>query len=565
MFDEIPGPNRFMYNCLIRGYANCNEPLRALSLYAQMNRLGVTINEFTIPFVLKACACESGYYVGWIIHGQLVKLGIGSIICVQNAVVSFYALGGFVYDARKVFDEIPEKSLVSWNSMIGGYSKMGFCKEAILVFWEMIKAGFEPDKFTFMCLLSVSSQTSDYDLGRCIHSSIEITGKNNDLYVQNAIVDMYAKCGDLITAQAYFERMPHKSVVSWTSICNAYARKGLLERAKNLFEQMPEKNVVSWNSMISCCVQASLHKEALIFFGDMCRTEVSPDETTLIVTLTACSQYGDLVRGMKIHDYICNNNVKQSTDLLNALMDMYAKCGLLQHSLQIFIEIPEKNIVSYNVMIGAFALHGYGIKAIEVFGKMQSEGIKPDNITFTGLLSACTHSGFIDIGRYYFNRMVSLYGVTYEIEHYACMIDLLGRGGLLGEAIKLMQKMEMRPDIVIWGALLGACKVHCDYEIGKIILKHLLGLDTYNGGLYVLLANIFCEARRWEDVEKLRKMMKDHGIEKGDAISSIEIDGRVYEFMVDENNNNISVGLYVVLDHLTGHLKSMGYLHSFSD
>ncbi|GFY93983.1 pentatricopeptide repeat (PPR) superfamily protein [Actinidia rufa] len=522
VFDQITEPNRFVYNSLIRGYSNSDDPSMAIAFYHIMIGSCISPNEFTLPFVLKACACESSYFDGVVVHGQAIKLGIGSQVCIQNALISVYVVCGFICCARKVFDEIIDRTLVSWNSMIGGYSKMGYSKEAFLLFQEMRQLGMGPDDFTFVSLLSVSAQTTDLHLGKYVHFYIEITGAKIDIYVQNALVDMYAKCGDLHTAQAFFNQMPDKNVVSWTSVVNGYAKHGLVECAREIFDQMPVKNVVSWNSMISGYIQEGRCREALGLFCEMHHSEVVPDETTLTIVLSACCQLGDLVMGKKTHNYICNNSITPTVSLTNYLVDMYAKCGAIGTALEIFRDIPEKDVVSWNVMIGALALHGCGFKAIEVFETMQADGIRPDGITFTGLLSACSHSGLVDIGQYYFERMTVIHRVTPEIEHYACMVDLLGRGGLLEEAIQLIGGMPMKPDVVVWGALLGACRTRGNVEIGKIILKQLLELEPYSGGLYVLLSNIYCEARRWDDVQKLRKLMKDHGIEKGSAISSVE-------------------------------------------
>ncbi|KAA8547291.1 hypothetical protein F0562_003845 [Nyssa sinensis] len=547
-----------MYNSLIRGYANSDDPFNAICLYRQMFTSGLPPNEFTFPFVLKVCASKLAYSDAVLVHGHAIKLGFESQVCVQNALINVYDVCGLTRCARKVFDDISDKTLVSWNSMIGGYAKMGYWKEAFLLFHAMRELGIEPDEFTFVNLLSVCSQTYDLDLGRFVHLYIEITGVKIDIYVQNALVDMYAKCGHLKTAQAFFDRMLDKNVVSWTSMVSGYAKQGLINSAQKIFDQMPVKNVVSWNSMISCYIQESRCREALDLFCRMCNSKVVPNETTLVCILSACCQLGDLVMGKKTHDYICSNNITPNITLYNALVDMYAKCGPIWTAMDIFLEMPEKNVVSWNVMIGALALHGCGFKAIELFEEMQAGGIWPDEITFTGLLSACSHSGLVDIGQYYFDKMSLIYRVPREIEHYACMVDILGRGGHLEEAIKLIGAMPMKPDVVVWGALLGACRIHGNIEVGRQILKQLLELEPYSGGLYVLISNLYCEARRWEDVKKIRKLMKDHGIKKCCAISFIEIDDHVYEFMADDKRHEITNGIYAMLDQLTDHLKSVG-------
>lgn len=565
IFDRVIEPNKFMYNSLIRGYSNSDDPVKSILLYQKMIGLGLSPNEFTLPFVLKACAGKSAYWDAVVVHGQSIKLGFGSQVCVQNALINVYVVCGLFQCARKVFDAISERTLVSWNSMIGGYSRMGCCKEAFLLFQQMRELQLEPDKFTLVNLLSACSHGCDLDLGRYVHLYIEVTGIEIDHIVRNALLDMYVKCGNLQFAQTIFDRMSDKNVVSWTSICSAYAKFGLVEFSQEFFYKMPLKNVVSWNTMISCYVRGGRFKEALDLFHKMRSSGVVPDEATLVCILSACSQIGDLVIGKETHKYISSNNITPSITLLNSLLDMYAKCGALGIAMDLFLEIPEKNVVSWNVIIGALALHGFGLEAIGIFQDMRADGIWPDKFTFTGLLCACSHSGLIDMGRYYFERMTSIYNISPEIEHYACMIDLLGRGGLLEEAIRLIGAMPMKPDVVIWGALLGACKIHANVEIGMLILKQLLELEPDSSGLYVLLSNIFCEAQRWEDVKKIRKLMKDGGIMKSRAVSFIEIDGCVCEFIVEDKRHELSSCIYTMLDQLTDHSKSIGRLTDLSN
>ncbi|KAF3438856.1 hypothetical protein FNV43_RR17131 [Rhamnella rubrinervis] len=508
IFDQVIEPNKFMYNSLIRGYSNSDDPVKSLLLYRKMIGLGLCPNEFTLPFVLKACAGKSAYWDAMVVHGQSIKLGFGFQVCVQNALINVYVVCGLFQYARKVFDAISERTLVSWNSMIGGYSRMGCCKEAFLLFQQMRELQLEPDKFTLVNLLSVCSHGCYLDLGRYLHLYIEVSGIEIDHIVRNALLDMYVKCGNLQYAQTIFDRMSDKNVVSWTSICSAYAKFGLVEIAQEFFYTMPVKNVVSWNTMISCYAQGGRFKEALDLFHKMCISGVVPDEATLI---------------------------------------------------------PDKNVVSWNVITGALALHGFGLDAIGIFENMRADGIWPDKFTFTGLLCACSHSGLIDMGRCYFDRMTSIYNISPEIEHFSCMIDLLGRGGLLEEAIRLIGAMPMKPDVVIWGALLGACRIHGNVEIGKLILKQLLELEPHSSGLYVLLSNIFCEAQRWEDVKKIRKLMKDGGIMKSRAISFIEIDGCVCEFIVEDKRHELSSCIYTMLDQLTDYSKSIGRLTDLSN
>ncbi|GLT75235.1 hypothetical protein SLA2020_469740 [Shorea laevis] len=560
VFDRICEPNKYMYNSLIRGYVTSDNPAKAISFYHQMVGSGLSPNEFTLPFVLKACSSKSAYWVLVLVHGQAIKLGIGSVVCVQNALISCYVVCGLIHSARQLFDGMLERTRISWNSIIGGYTRVGSCKEAFLLFKEMRKLGVEPDVITLVNLLSACSQNCELDMGRYVHLYIVITGVEIDLILRNALLDMYAKSGRLHLAQRVFDRMADKNVVSWTTLLGAYAKCGLLELAQQIFSQMPEKNLVSWNSMISCYVREGQCREALALFQNMCDSGVLPDEAALVSVLSACSQIGDLVLGKKTHNYVCSNDIIPSVTLYNSIIDMYAKCGALESVVNIFNKMPEKNLVSWNVVIGALALHGRGLEAINVFEEMLAHGISPDGITFTGLLSACSHSGLVGQGHYYFDKMTTVYRIPCEIEHYACMVDLLGRGGLLEEAVRLIKGMPLKPDVVVWGALLGACRMHGNVNIARQVLKQILELEPHNAGLYVLLSNLFCEAQRWEDVKNIRKLMNDRRIIKGKAISFIEIEGRVNEFMVADESHPSSSNIYSMLNQLTDHMKPIHYL-----
>ncbi|KAL8038448.1 hypothetical protein ABFX02_11G107600 [Erythranthe guttata] len=560
LFDEIPLPNRHMYNTLIRASADRKNSNKAICLYQKMVSCGISPNEFTFPFITKACAFRKAYVEGVSVHSQALKSGFTeSHVCVQNGFIAFYVGCGKIECARKIFDCIEFKTLVTWNSMIGGYAKMGRWENAFVLFDEMRERGVEPDGHTFVNLISVCSRISGLKLGRLVHWYIEINGVFADSFMQNALLDMYAKCGYLRMAEAVFARMVGKNVVSWTSMVTAYAKHGLVELAKTTFDQMPVKNVVSWNSMISCYHQNGYYKESLELFYRMLDSCIIPDETTLTSVLSACSQLGDLVTGKKLHEYIRGNIVLPSVTLSNSLVDMYAKCGSAETALDIFRNIPEKNIVSWNTIINALALNGFGYRAIELFQEMEGSNgriiTKPDALTFTALLSACCHCGLVETGRYLFDKMGRIYKINYEIEHYSCMIDILGRGGLLDEALELVGRMEMKPDVVIWGALLGACRIHRNVLIAEVVLKQLLEMEACVGGLYVLMSNIFGEAKEWDKVRKMRKLMKDNGVRKIDAVSSIEVCGRVSDFTVGDNRHEASDRIYVMLDQIKNRLE----------
>lgn len=515
-------------------------------------------NEFTFPFLLKACASRKAFGEGTSVHSWAVKIGYAdSHVCVQNGLISFYVGCGRISSARFVFDVMESRTLVSWNSIIGGYAKIGSWEEAFILFHGMREDEVSPDGHTFVNLLSLCSRICDVELGKLVHCLVEINGGDSvDVYVQNALLDMYAKCRHLQVAEKVFTRMAEKNVVSWTSMVSAYAKHGLVELGENIFSHMPAKNVVSWNSMISCYLMNGCYKKCIELFYRMCASGMVPDETTIVSVLSACSQVGDIVTGTKLHGNLHGNGMQPSVSLCNSLIDMYAKCGSPEKAVDVLLNMPERNIVSWNTLINTLALHGYGYQAIEIFQEMEGQGILPDAATFGSVLSACCHCGLVDLGKYFFSKMRSVYRIPYDIKHYTCMVDILGRRGLLEEMVKLVVKMEMKPDVVIWGTLLGACRIHRNVPVGKLVLKQLLELGPSDAGPYVLLSNIFYEAQQWDKMRNMRKLMKSLCGRKAAAVSSIEINGCISDFMADDKNHKAWGSIYMMLNQMKHHLKS---------
>ena len=271
-------------------------------------------------------------------------------------------------------------------------------------------------------------------------------------------------------------------------------------------------------------------------------------------------QNGDLASGRMIHCYIKDNFSDPGVTLLNSLLDMYARCGQVDTSISLFTEMPNKNTISWNVIIGALAMHGRAQEAVMFFRAMISDAFSPDEITFVGLLSACSHGGLLEDGQYYFKAMRHVYDVKPEVEHYACMVDLLGRRGHLAKAVDLIKDMPMKPDVVVWGALLGACRIHGNVEIGKLVIKQLLELEGINGGLFVLFSNLLYETHQWEDMKRLRKLMRERGTKKDMGVSSIEVNNSIHEFGVEDTRHESSSEIYEAVDQLAYHLVSLHVL-----
>lgn len=508
--------------------------------------------------VLKVCEHFPRITLGESVHCWICKVGFVSDVLVRNGLIHFYSEAGDTHLARQVFDESPERDVVSWTSMIHGYVQQRFPDQALNLFDSMRWSGIAPNEVTTIAVLSACSQKGDLSRGEYIHEYIEKNALKNcssSLNLINALVDMYVKCGCLSTARAIFDKMEEKDVFSWTSMINGYAKHGDLEIAKDLFDRMPYRNVISWNAMIAGYSQNNLPKEALDLFHDMVAAGLVPIESTLVCVLSACAQSGILDLGRWVHHhYVNQNRVPLSVSLANAIMDMYAKCGCIDAAAEIFNLLPERqrDLVSWNTMIVAYAAHGHAKLAVTLFEHMtRSVGIKPDDITLVGVLSACSHGGLANKGWEFFRSMDRDFGLNPKVEHYACMIDMLGRLGLLEEAYELLRSMPMEADKAAWGALLNACKMHGNLELGKFAANKLQDMDPKDGGIYVLLAALFAKQRRWDDVRTVRSVMRGRGIKKTPGCSLIEVEGESHEFLVADESHPMSEEIYRVLKELT--------------
>eukprot|EP01018_Ginkgo_biloba_P020119 Gb_16017 [translate_table: standard] len=521
--------NALLWNMMIRGYATygfCNE---ALTFYCQMHCTGILPGNFTFPFVLKACTGLSALKEGKMIHDHVVKTGLESDVFVGNSLVAMYAKCGSIDVARHIFDKMSERTVVSWNTMIAGYAQSGHANKALEMYNQMLLAGIKPNVVTIASVLPACGHLADLKQGKWIHDYLIRSGLESDFIVGTALIDMYAKCG-----------------------CADFARQ--------LFDKMSGKDVVSWNAMIAGYVQSGQANEALTLFNQMQLSEMKPNSTTMLIALTACSDSAALQQGKWIHNCIIKSGFESDIVVGTALVDMYAKCGRIEIARQMFDKMPERNVVSWTTMITGYGMHGHGEEAIAVFSQMQQTGLKPDYITFIGVLSACSHAGLVDEGWQYFNCMVQDYCINPGVEHYACMVDLLGRAGRLDEAEDFIEKMPVEPGAGVWGALLGACRIHCDIELGQCVAERLFDLDPQNAGRYVLLSNIYAAAGRWEDVTKVRDLMKERGVKKPPGHSMIEINNRVHVFLVGDRSHPQSENIYATLEVLAGQMKEAGYV-----
>eukprot|EP01018_Ginkgo_biloba_P019235 Gb_06193 [translate_table: standard] len=529
VFDKIYDRDVVLWNAMIRGYARSGLYEEALVLYYKMQPAGTQPDKFTFPCVVNACAGLSALKQGKQIHVRIVKSGFELDVFVGAALIDMYAKCQNIEDACRVFQRLSRRDLVSWNAMIGGYAQNGHAREALEFFHQMQLTDVTPDSVTMVSLLQACAHLGSLEEGKRIHDYIIQRGFEEDAFVRNSLIAMYASCGSI-------------------------------KIARHLFDKMSKRNVVSWNSMIAGYAQSGHVKEALSLFIHMQLANIKPNWVTMVSLLPAFVYLAALQQGKWIHGYITRLGFESNVVVATALIDMYAKCGSLKIARQLFDKMPNRNVVSWNAMIAGYGMHGCGKDALALFYQMQRTGTKPNQITFVGVLSACSHAGLVDEGWRYFNLMTQVYDIKPTVEHYACMVDLLGRAGRMDEAYDFIKKMPVEPDAGVWGALLGACRIHCNIKLGECVAEHLFDLEPEDAGYYVLLSNIYAAAGRWDDASKVRTMMKEKGLNKTPGYSLIEVNNKVHAFLVGDRSHPQSCEIYSMLNTLAAQMKEAGYV-----
>ncbi|XP_077240227.1 pentatricopeptide repeat (PPR-like) superfamily protein [Tasmannia lanceolata] len=547
---NVENPYLFIYNLMIKAFAKKGRFRKTIGFFDRLREDGLSPDNFTYPFVLKAMGCLGATLEGRKTHGFIIKAGFEFDSYVRNSLMDMYAEMGEVEIARKVFEEMPERDVVSWNVMISGLVKCQKFNDAIACFRQMEQCGVRPDEATLASTLSACISLGNLDLGKQIHHYI---GKELEfsIVLGNALLDMYSKCGCISEARRFFDEMPTKNVISWTSMVSGYVNCGKIDEAREIFERSPARDVILWTAMINGYVQFSRFEEALALFREMQIKRIKPDRYTVVSLLTVCAHSGALEQGKWIHGYIEENLIRIDAVVGTALVDMYAKCGCIEKSLELFMRIEEKDKASWTAIICGLAMNGQTSKALELFLEMNRAGVKPDDITFIGVLSACNHGGLVEEGRHYFDSMKKMCQIEPKLEHYGCLVDLLGRAGLLDEAEKLIENIPNDNEVLpLWGALLGACRIHGNVEIGERVAACLSEIESSNSGMHTLLANIYAAADRWEDVTKVRRKMKDLGLKKIPGCSLIEVNGVIHEFLVGDSSHPQMIEIYSMLNDL---------------
>ena len=550
IFRNSQYPNVISYNTMIKCFVGKTHQ-GALRVYDQMKALAILPNSFTFTFLLRCFESFEALGDGRVIHGDIVKLGFGSSVFVQNTLLDFYAkCSGNLDSACRVFEEMPERDVVSWNSMISGYLAHGEVEFAI----GLIDLMPERSMVSWNSVVSGLSKAGNMELA---HSVFERMPERNEVS-WNSMISGYVRLGDIKSAQCIFDQMPKRTVVSWTAMISGYTMIGDLESARNVFDQMPFKNVVSWNAMIAGYVHNHEFDRALYVFHQMlidgkCR----PDRTTLLSVLSACSHMGSLEHGKWIDSYTKRNNFDLSIPLGNALIDMFAKCGDIENAKAVFDKMAKTCVITWTTMILGLAVNGQCKEALALFDRMHVEGIKPDDVIFIAVLSACTHGGLVEEGERVFDQMVHKFGIVPRIEHYGCMVDLLGRAGKLEEAVRFIKGMHLEPNAVIWATLLGSCKFHGNGDMLESVTRKIMELEPSNPNYLTLISNLSASIGQWRDALISRVAMRQQGMEKVPGCSSIQVGDKVHEFLARDTSHEERKEIYWALSCLNGHLKAV--------
>ncbi|GMY17088.1 pentatricopeptide repeat-containing protein At4g02750-like [Fagus crenata] len=469
-----------------------------------------------------------------------------------NTMISGYIKSHQMQHAHHMFDQMPMKDVVSWNTMLSGLHKTKNPEGAYLCLLQMGRVGFRPNQYTVSIVISAVLDSVFNVLVSQIHARAICLALNVGVFVGSALMRGYANVGDqvglqrvfedilvkdvtswnalvsgymelgcIVEAQGVFHVMPERNIVSWTSLVNGYIGNKKINEARSVFNKMSERNVVSWTVMISGYVQNQKFMDALNIFIWMLKLGYWPNQFTFSSVLDACAGCSSLLMGQQVHSSILKFGVPGDVILSTSLVDMYAKCGDIEAAFSVFESIPKKNLVSWNSIIGGYARHGLATRALEEFERMIKVGVRPDEVTFVNVLSACGHGGLIEEGEKYFNSMVE-YAIKAGVEHYACMVDLYGRAGKLEKAENLIKEMPFEPDVVVWGALLGACGLHSSLELGQVAAERICKLKNDHPAVYSMLSKIHGEKGVWSSVIEIREMMKERRVKKQKAGSWVE-------------------------------------------
>ena len=534
LFDEMSTRccDLIAWNCMIGGYAQNGFEEEAIDLLHKMQLSKLKPDSITLATVIPLFSARSDLKKGEETHAFIIRNGIALDLFLKSALIDLYFKCREVETAEKVFILTESVDVVIYSAVISGYILNGLCSAAMAAFDALLAVGIKPNAITIASILPACSNLGALKIGRELHCYSLKKGIQDQCFVSSALMDMYAKCGRLELAHNLFERIHHRDSISWNSMISSFSQNGQPEIAIELFRRMGMEGF-------------------------------DYDCTSISSVLSACANVSALHHGREIHAYMLRTG-SSTSDIFteSALVDMYAKSGKLIIARQVFNGMQKKNEVSWNSIIAAYGSHGHILQASVLFQSMIKAGSKPDHVTFLSLLSACAHAGMIAMGLEFFRQMAEEFTINPRMEHYACMVDLLGRAGRLDDAFDLIKNMPFSADSGVWGALLGACRVHGAFELAEIASQKLLLLDPQNSGYYVIMANVHALAGRWEGAGKMRMLMKERNVSKPPGCSWIEVAGGTHVFIAADPGHPESPMIYFLLKFLLLQLTEEGYVPS---
>ncbi|XP_030530826.1 putative pentatricopeptide repeat-containing protein At3g01580 isoform X1 [Rhodamnia argentea] len=637
LFDELPQRSVYLWNSVLGSYCRDRQYEQTLRLFKQMVSNGKSAegkpDNYTVPVALKACAGLRVLEYGEMVHGYVKKSGeVDMDMFVGSALIDLYSKCGQMGSALKVFREFPSPDVVMCTSMITGLEHNGSPVEALQLFTQMAKTGgFVADPVSLITAISACTQLLYLKVGSSVHGFMYRMGFDANLSLLNSVLNLYAKTGSIRLAMNLFRKMPRTDVISWSSIIACYVCKGATNEALDLFNEMiekgykpnevsvvgalqacaagcnleegkkihalasekkielnvsvstaivdmymkcsspdeafdlflrmPNKDVVAWVTLLSGCAENGMAYESMDVFRNMLASEIIPDAVAIVKILAACSELGILQQAICLHGYLIISGFGDNMYVGATLLELYSKCGSLDNAIKVFNGMCEKDVVIWSSMIAGYGIHGQGKEALRLFYQMtRNSSVQPNNVTFLSLLSACSHSGLIEEGIEMFNKMVHKYHLKPDSEHYSIVVDLLGRIGQLDKAIDVIEMMPTLAGSHVWGALLGACRIHDDIEMGELAARHLLHLDPDHAGYYVLLSNIYAMYGKWDDMSKVRSLIKEKKLKKAFGQSVIEVKNKTHTFVVDDRAHQDSWKIFELLRNLEMRMTEEAYV-----
>lgn len=525
VFDEMSEKNSITWSTLISGYSSQRLGNEAFEIFKRMvSEVKEEVNEFVLTSVLSAFTSSDYVNKGNQVHCFAVKSGCSEIASVGNAVITMYSKCGSLEDAVRVFELSTDKNSITWSAMITGHAQSGEGEKALVLFKKMHSFSMKPSKYTIVGVLNACSDTEEIVLGKQAHAYLVKLGFEYQMYIMTALIDMYAKCGFILDAQKGFDALDEADLVLWTSMIGGYVQNGENESAFGLYCRMQMKGI-------------------------------PPNELTLASVLKACSSLSSLEQGKQIHAHVVKNGFTLEVPIGSALSTMYAKCGNLNEGHAIFRRMPSRDVVSWNAMLSGFSQNGRGFEALDLFEEMVREGVKPDYVTFVNILFACSHMGLVDRGWEYFRLMSEKFSITPRVEHYACMVDILGRAGKLQEAKDFIESATIDHGLSLWRILLSASRNHRDYELGAYAGEKLMELGSTESSAYVLLSSIYSARGEFDNVQRVRRIMSSRGVSKEPGCSWIELKNKVHVFVVGDMHHPEIKSIRDELSRFTGMMK----------